>query len=241
MADPRFHVPVLSPGVLRLPGPEGSHAGRSRRLSVGDYVVLFDGRGHEAAGRIVSAARSGVEVEIGSAVFRARPTPALTLAAALPKGPRQDLLVEKCTELGVAAIWPLLTERTIARGSGHKRDKWRRTTTEAAKQSGQCWLPELAEPRRLSEVVGDLGHFECGLAASGAGVGRSITDLAAELSKARSILAFVGPEGGWTDSEMGSLLAAGAQPVSLGPNILRIETAAVALVAVIHALAGGSG
>ncbi len=257
MIAPRFHVEALSPGIVRLADPEARHARGPRRLSGGDMVVLFDGRGHEATGRILSAEPADVEVAIGELVFRARPVPRVTLAVALPKGPRQDMLIEKCTELGAASIQPLITERSIPSASIHRRRKWRRTTIEAAKQSGQCWLPALNEPRKLKEVVGDVPGFGGAIVAAPArpflacGTGLAphperpaegrvvplITSLLNELARAEEILAFVGPEGGWSDAELDMLIAAGALPVSIGPNVLRTETAAIALAAAVHGLA----
>jgi len=238
MPDPRFFVEELSTGTIRLSDAETRHAQSSKRLSVGESVVLFDGRGNQAAGRIVSVALRGTDVAVEPIEHRARLVPTLTLAVALPKGPRQDTLVEKCTELGVAAIWPILTQRTVSQASEHKLVKWRRKTIEAAKQSGQCWLPDLHPPCPLADVLQKASRFELVLAAmTQVGCQHSAPILAqvAQRPAACSILAFVGPEGGWTPQETAALTAAGAQSVSLGPNILRIETAAMAIAALVHA------
>ncbi|MBI4579420.1 MAG: 16S rRNA (uracil(1498)-N(3))-methyltransferase [Planctomycetes bacterium] len=228
---------TVSRPVIGLSEPEARHALASRRLSVGDAVVVFDGRGHEASAAIITAARGHVEVRVDEIRTRPRPLPTLTLAVAMPKGPRQDQLIEKCTELGVAAIQPILTERSVAGVSDHKREKWRRTTIEAAKQSGRCWLPELLRPVPLHEIVGGLSRYDVAVAAMlpDDGGAEPITDWIGRLSGRRSILAFVGPEGGWAPAEAQALLAAGVQPISLGPNVLRIETAAIAVAAIVHA------
>ncbi|HOA76004.1 MAG TPA: RsmE family RNA methyltransferase [Phycisphaerae bacterium] len=225
-----------SPTVM-LSEHESRHARLSRRLSVGDELVLFDGRGRQAAATIAAVSKSVVEARVGPVVEQPRPAPALTLAVAMPKGPRQDVLIEKCTELSVAAIQPLLTERSVAGASDHKRDKWRRTTIEAAKQSGQCWLPDLPAPASLDQYLVDLSRFDLVLAAMLAQQAPStaVTEMLEPIREARTIVAFVGPEGGWSPREADALLAASAVPVSLGPNVLRIETAAIALAALAHA------
>ena len=111
---PRFHVDELASGNVSLPDEEARHALGPRRLSVGDAVTLFDGQGAEAAGRIASRSRRGIDVTIDEIRHSPRPVPALTLAVAPPKGPRQDMLIEKCTELSVAGIVPLLCQRAVA-------------------------------------------------------------------------------------------------------------------------------
>jgi 16S rRNA (uracil1498-N3)-methyltransferase len=223
--------------MIRLCEQEARHARLSRRLSVGDAVELFDGCGGEAGGEIAAASKVVVEVAVHAVTVQPRPRPALTLAVAMPKGPRQDVLIEKCTELGVAAIRPLCTERSVAGASDHRRDKWRRTTIEAAKQSGQCWLPELHAPAGLDELLGVASSFDVVLAAM---VPREnppigLAGMMDVLRGAGSILAFVGPEGGWTPEESRMLTSAQAKSISLGPNVLRIETAAIALAALTHA------
>lgn len=240
MSAPRFHLHTLATGIVRLSAPETRHASRSRRLSVGDELVLFDGAGREAAGRIVSM-RGAVEVEIAHIVERPRPVPLLTLALALPKGPRQDVLVEKATELGVGAIQPLVTDRSIASASVHKQEKWRQTTIEAAKQSRQCWLPGLLPLRPLRDFASGRMPFDRTVVACTSEdlpvAAIPILTLLPELARAGSILAFIGPEGGWTPAEVEHLASIGGQPVSLGPSVLRVETAAIALAAAIHSLA----
>jgi len=244
MALPRFHVPKLksTSGQLELGPNEARHARASRRLSVTDRVMLFDGAGYEATGAIASISPGHLTVGVDEITFRERPRPCLALAVALPKGPRQTMLIEKCTELGVARVRPVVTERSVADASSHRRRKWLQTAIEAAKQSGQCWLPEIDEPRSLPQVVEDLGQYDRTLLAATEALpdGAAAVPVAhriEDLAKADTVLAFVGPEGGWTDGEVARLVAAGAEPISLGANVLRIETAAVALAAVIHAVA----
>lgn len=248
MATPRFHVPGLASGPITLTGEEARHAARARRLAPDDPVCLFDGRGNEAEGRITVVGQNNVIVDLGSARHRPRPTPVLHLAFAPPKGPRQDVLIEKGTELGVAEFIPLRTERGVAEVSAHRARKWQRTATEAAKQSGQAWIPSFNGPVLAGELMGLLAEGTPTLLAVSAGdmaeqaspdgelAPTPIAALAGELARHAFVLGIVGPEGGFTPGELGTLVEAGARPISLGPNTLRIETAALALAAVVHSL-----
>lgn len=262
-------------GRVDLPAAEADHARRARRLSVGDPVVIFNGRGSEGRGTITRCSPAGVEVIVEKLNRRPRPRPALSLAVAMPKGARGDLLIDKCTELGVAGLQPLSTERSVGQVSEHKLDRWRRATIEVAKQSQQAWLPALASIEKLPEFLRRLPRlhpekgpceasaerplFTCSEGHNGiediwrepfdrillaavvptclSSPHALIVDQLAELKFAHHVLAFVGPEGGWTDEETRWILDAGAIPVSLGPNILRIETAAISLAAFFHGLA----
>lgn len=211
--------------------------------------MLFDGQGREAAGVIASATRSGVEVEVQDIALHPRLSPELTLAVALPKGPRQDLLIEKCTELGVATLVPLLTERSVSGTSEHKLERWRRTAIEAAKQSGQAWIPQFEMPESFERSLGRIPAHDQALIAHGldrpgtlfesdTGAAPAQSESPGERRPFPTLLArplvFVGPEGGWAPAELDALLAAGCRPLSLGPNILRIETAAIAVAVLAH-------
>ncbi len=230
--------PPSAAGVLLdLSEQESRHAVGARRLSVGDELTLYDGRGHQAQAAIAAVMRRSVQVRVGEVEFRPRPLPTLTLAVAMPKGPRQDVLIEKCTELGVAALQPLSSERSVAGATEHKLEKWRRATIEAAKQSGQCWLPELRPLKPLDKTLADRAEDSLTVAAMLPRNGPAVTlpQVLAQIQAARSVTAFVGPEGGWSEAESDMLLTAGALALSLGPNVLRIETAAIALAAIVHA------
>lgn len=201
-------------------------------------MAVFDGQGHEAEATIATVGKTAVEIAVGCVRYRTRPLPALTLAFAMPKGPRQDVLIEKCTELGVASLQPLIAERSVCGASDHKRDKWRRATIEAAKQSGQSWLPDLPAPLSFDDGLRLVGNSDLVLAAMvpREGPKHRIFDLGDRLAASSRLLAFVGPEGGWSPEEADKLISHGAIAVSLGPNVLRIETAAIALSAAVHAI-----
>lgn len=241
MSAARFHLNAIVTGRVVLPAQEARHAASTRRLSVNERIMVFDGVGHEAEAVIIAINSRGVEISVGEPCFRHRPRPELTLATALPKGPRQDVLLEKCTELGVAVVQPLRTDRSVVEAAGRKRNRLQRKAIEAAKQSGQCWVPTFAETADLRAVLEWAGAYDLVVAGvteeprpegmlSGAG-------LLAEARRVQRMLALVGPEGGWSPSELEALRVAGVRGMSLGPNVLRVETAAIVFAALAHAAA----
>lgn len=237
MSSIRLYVPDLSPGITLLGTEEAHHAIHVLRVRRGDAVVAFNGTGHEGVGVISAASRDGVEIEVANVALRDFDVSyRLTLAVAMGKVHRQGYLIEKCTELGVAAIWPMIAQRSVARPRDGATDKRRRRAIEAAKQSGRAWIPQIRSPLGFDDVVAERGSFELALIADTA---ESSTPLSPVISRApvdSKILALVGPEGGWTDQECAHAVDAGFLPVSLAPTTLRTETAAVAVCAVIAML-----
>lgn len=157
-----------------------------------------------------------------------------TLAVAMPKGQRAGYLIEKCTELGVAAIWPLLAERSVARPGSDSHRKWCRRAVEAAKQSQRAWVPTIAPPQSFGDTVARVGNFEDACLADTTKSAMSFRAFLATQSS--SVLVWIGPEGGWTSTERAQAMEAGAVPIRLGPTILRAETAAVAACAAVAIL-----
>ena len=222
MAD-RFFCPDLpTVGSLTLEGDEAHHLARVRRIGPGTAVELFDGRGLAVRAEIRVLGRGRVELEVlpGSIPDRA-PACALTLATAVPKGDRFDWLVEKATELGVARLVPIVTERSVVDPRAAKLDRLRRAIVEASKQSGRARLMELGPPTPWRDLVRDDPTPVRLLAHPG---GMSRRDTPADVP--RAILA-IGPEGGFTDEEVATALEAGWRSIDLGPTVLRVETAAL--------------
>ncbi len=225
----RFFVttpPALGRAVLA--GDEARHLARVLRAKPGDMVTLFDGQGMAWPARVTTIGRSEVELEAGEPVVEPQHAgPILTLAVALPKGERQKWLVEKLTELGVARLVPLVTERGVAEATPAAIDRLKRGVIEACKQCGRNRLLEISEPTTVSGVVAAKPAHAIGLVAdpTGGPLPRTAWQTASE------VLALIGPEGGFTDAECTTALTVGFQAVSLGHHILRVETAAVALAA----------
>jgi len=236
----RFYCATLGVGLNNLAVEEAHHAAVTLRLQREDGVTLFDGCGHEGQGVVEQIDRRTVGVRV--ATIQTRPFDAvyrITLAVAMAKAHRQGYLIEKCTELGVAAIWPILAERSVARPGEAAVDKWSRRAIEAAKQSGRSWVPVIAKPRTLEEAVSLSGEFAAAAFTEPDEKGIPFRSFLSTCPADGRILVFVGPEGGWTDSEREFTRRRGVQSVRLAPAILRVETAAIAACAAVSMISIG--
>jgi len=220
----RFHVNCdLGPGLIDLDGPEAHHLATVCRLRPGDRVCLFNGDGREYPALVEQVERRSVALRVLSVESPSRELPfRLEVAAALPKGDRAQVLVEKLTELGVTAFIPLRTSRSIVQPRETRLDRLQRHVIEASKQCGRNVLmvieplTEWADYSRGERPARKLLAHPGGEEIRGAGGDGDIT-------------VAVGPEGGFTDEEVSLALGAGWRVVGLGPRILRVETAAVGL------------
>ncbi|MFM1997657.1 MAG: Ribosomal small subunit methyltransferase [Planctomycetota bacterium] len=226
----RFHVTTPpAAGRAFLEGDEARHLAKVLRGRVGDEVTLFDGRGLEWPARIAAIDRDRVALETGDP-RPAEPLPArrVAIGAALPKGDRQKWMVEKLTELGATTLVPLETTRGVAEATAGARARLERVVIEACKQCGRNTLLEIAEPRSLDRL---LAEVPAGTRLLVAHPGGAPIDADGPLATTADVLALVGPEGGFTAAELAAADAAGATRVGLGPHVLRVETAAIALAA----------
>lgn len=223
----RYFTPTpIAADAITLDGAEAHHLLHVLRACAGMGVVLFDGSGCEFDAEVTKCGRATVELAVRErrSVDRELAQP-FTLGVPLPKGDRQRWIVEKAVELGVTRLVPLVTERSVATGErgGEKLDRY---VIEASKQCGRNRLMEIASPMAWGEW----------LAAAPAEARRIVADPTGDALHARDevsgqpTFAAVGPEGGLSESEVAAARAAQWQVVTLGPRILRIETAAIALV-----------
>jgi 16S rRNA (uracil1498-N3)-methyltransferase len=236
----RFFTEDISAPSVTLAGEEALHAVRVLRLHAGAEVELFDGQGGLATGRIVETGRRQVVVEIERRSSTPRPRPIVHLGFAAPKGRRLDWLLEKAAELGAASLQAVIFQRSVAGGgefSDAKRRRWFEHCLAAAKQCGLDWLPEMRPPVPLADFLVHRGGELCILGQAGPDAARLIDVLARRKDK-QAIRLLVGPEGGLTDPELAAVSGEGFLPVRLGRTTLRIETAAVALLAAIIAACG---
>ena len=222
----RFYCPKpLVDGFATLEGDEARHLIRVRRVAVGESVELFDGRGVAYRAEVRSLGRDRVELEISGPTGSNRVAScSLTLATAVPKGDRFDWLVEKATELGVARLIPLVTERSVVDPRSSKIDRLRRVIVEASKQCRRDRLMELEAPTAWDSLVRSAREPTRLVAHPG---GRGIASAGLRPGVESAILA-IGPEGGFTVGEVDRAVGAGWTAVGLGSTILRIETAALA-------------
>jgi 16S rRNA (uracil1498-N3)-methyltransferase len=231
---PRLHVePILSEGLsLTLDGPQANYLAAVMRLGPGDRVKLFDDRSGEWLAEIVEAGRKRVTLAVGARLREREAVPDLWLLFAPIKRGRIDWLVEKATELGVARLVPGVTRRTIV--DRVNVDRLRAHAIEAAEQCERTALPELAEPVKLAALLRDWPAERALYFADEAG-GEPLGRLAAPGPAA----ILTGPEGGFTGEERAAVRALPqARPVSLGPRILRADTAALAAISLWMAAAG---
>ena len=214
-------------GRAVLAGDEARHLARVMRCAVGDEVVVFDGSGTSWRARVAAIGRDEVALEIGSVSGGdGRSRVPLTVAVALPKGERQKWLVEKLTELGVERLVPLITVRGVAEATPAACERLARGVIEACKQCGRDGLMQIGAARGVADLARALAGDALLMVAD-----RDGEPLDAAAVGERPVVAFVGPEGGFTAEELAAVEAAGGRRVSLGPHVLRVETAAIALAA----------
>jgi 16S rRNA (uracil1498-N3)-methyltransferase len=233
---PRFHCPTpLATGlVLSLPAGAARHV-QVLRLQPGDVITLFNGEGGEFDASVIRMGRSDVEVEVGAhhAVER-EAARAIHLLAGITANERMDWLVEKATELGVASITPLVAERSVLKLKGERAEKklahWQGVAVAAAEQCGRNRVPTVHPAVTLNEWLKKAPPGERWVLSLSEGT-RHLAQMHAQQPTV-SITVLSGPEGGLSPTEEAAALAAGFAPVTLGPRVLRAETAPLAVLAV---------
>ncbi len=238
----RIHVDLpLSPDqVMKLPAQAGEHVARVLRLGPGDALTLFNGDGSDYPATIVSVGKRETEVRVKASVPVGNESPlVLTLAQAVARGEKMDLIVQKATELGVARIVPLLTERSEVKLDPTRAEKrllhWRSVAASACEQSGRARLPRIEPIQPLAGWLASLADctaLRLALLPDGRARLRTLAFGAA------GGLLVVGPEGGLGERDVAALDAAGFEGLQLGPRVLRTETAGLAALAALQALHG---
>jgi 16S rRNA (uracil1498-N3)-methyltransferase len=232
---------ALAPGTtVTLPATVAGHLLRVLRLGMGDACVLFNGDGRDYDARIAGAGKRDASVEVLSARELANESPLrIVLLQALARGEKMDWIVQKATELGVAGLVPVASERGEVKLDGERADKrtahWRSVAIAACEQSGRARVPDIAAPQPLAKALGALPPQAC----------RLVLDLEAETSIAtlqlgarKDVVAAIGPEGGWSAGDLALLRGAGFAGLRLGPRVLRTETAGLAAIAALQARFG---
>ena len=236
LSTPRFRIAseeIQSETVL-LDEKESRHALVVLRLKAGDAVRLFDGKGAVRSGVVLGQESGRLRVMPDKNVFsEAAPQWRVTLAPSLIKPERMDLLFEKACELGVYAIAPFVSERSVVRLSEERREaklrRWRKIVSESCKQCGLSTLPVVHPIRRFEDLAAESRDHDLVLIPTLAAVGRSLSQVLEGRPRLRSILVFVGPEGDFTAGEVEAAVSNGAEAVHLGPLVMRSETAALYL------------
>lgn len=251
MPDFRVHCqpPEREPSAILLSPEESRHLVAANRARTGDTVVAFDGRGNEWICELTDDSRDGARLTVR---FRqqAHPLPyEITLGQALPKGQFMDAIIRKATELGAARVVPLESERTIVHLDGERterrQEKWQAAAIEAAKQCGNPFVPEILPLQAAAAFMEASQGYDLKLIASlqpGARSLKAVLEAFAETNgrPPRRVLWLVGPEGDFTPAEMSRSKSTGFEPITLGPLVLRCETAAVYALSVLsYELQGG--
>ena len=232
----------LKPGQLKFEGPEFHHMVRVTRHQTGDVVRLFDGVGHEADAEIATISRNAAALNVREIEFiPPDPDPQLVLAVPIPKVNRAGWLIEKAVELGVSKLIPLSTVRSVVDPRDSKIETFRSSVVAACKQCGRSRLMEISSPVKFGDLVKSQFPKQLTMVAHPGGVPLSEVFIRASLKQSldrnqassadttsvTSVLVVIGPEGGLTAEEVTQAVDGGAQLVSLGPLILRMETAAL--------------
>lgn len=242
----RFHLPPeqCQAGEILLAGREAHHGLRVLRLGRGDRVMVFDGIGHEYECEVIESKQPSIRLQVKQETFHPQAPCRLTLWQAIPKGKLMDAIVQKATELGVSRIVPLVSERVIMRldseSAAQKVAHWRLITIEAAKQCGSPWLPQIDSPITPADFLLRHEQFDLSLIASlhpghqhprgcltafrdqhGPACATGGVDVDVDVG------VWIGPEGDFSAAEVDAVVAAGAKPITLGRQVLRVETAAV--------------
>ena len=234
----RFYVAPedWNPDTLSLREAEAHHARDVLRMKRGDRAVVFNGRGCEITAEIVDLAKKEIRLrklhESETPPLRCR----INLGQAIPKGKNMDLIVQKAVEIGAAEIAPLISERTIVdldkKEAEQKREKWQQIAIEAAKQCGQNWLPRISAPQKLKSFFANAANVDLRLIGSlqpdAVHLKKILGDYVEQhRDRPKSVLMLVGPEGDFTPAELALAKSNGCLPITLGPIILRVETAAI--------------
>jgi 16S rRNA (uracil1498-N3)-methyltransferase len=236
----RFYISPnnWNPGAVTLAGPEAHHARDVLRMRAGEKLVLFNGQGREITAEILDL--GGDEIRLRK--LHEAETPPLqcriVLGQAIPKGRNMELIVQKAVEIGAAEIAPIVSDRTIVQvdseSTALKQTKWQQIAIEAAKQCGQNWLPRVHTPRKLAELfsLASEESFDLRLIGSLQPDAQHLKKVLANYlsehqHRPRTVLMLIGPEGDFTPAELSLARRYGCQPITLGPIILRVETAAI--------------
>jgi 16S rRNA (uracil1498-N3)-methyltransferase len=233
----RFFIDApLSLGQHELPEAQAHYIGRVLRHAVGDAVQLFDGSGQEFLGKLIEVGKKSVRVELREQFIGQAESPLqVHLGQGLSRGERMDWAIQKATELGVAQITPIVSERCEVRLKDERADKrlahWRQVAISACEQCGRSVLPIIHAPLTLAE-------WQAGVQAELKLVLHPVAAPLTSHTKPQTLAFLIGPEGGLTDAEVEQAKAAGFHAARLGPRVLRTETAPVVALAVAQQLWG---
>ena len=241
---PQFFIDTeLAQGKdVTVRGGDARHIMNVLRLAVGDWLVLSDGSGTSFHAHITEAHAGRVRATVGEAVAARRAPSSVTLAHAIIKHDRTEFVIQKAVELGIANVAPFVSERTIPRlgkVDNRRLKRWQRIALEAAKQSGLPFKPTVHPPASFETLCNTFSSYDAVLLFWEGERAQALSKLASNIKPGTRMCVIVGPEGGFTSAEVEAAQTAGALTVSLGPQILRVETACVVAAALVQYEMGG--
>jgi 16S rRNA (uracil1498-N3)-methyltransferase len=241
----RFYLPPeqCQDAILSLADREAHHALRVLRVRRGERVTVLDGAGHQFLCDVQDTGRDEVKLAVVEEHIQPALPSQITLLQSVPKGKIMESIIQKATELGASRIVPVLAERVVAhlddKDGAHKAEKWRAVALEAIKQCGAAWLPRIELPRTPSQFLARKDSFELPLIASLESGSRPAREYfhAFQAKHGRmpgTVCVWVGPEGDFAPAETEAIKAQGALPITLGPLVLRVETAATYCLSILN-------
>jgi 16S rRNA (uracil1498-N3)-methyltransferase len=236
MARRRFFVEHVHSGHAEIEGEEARHLTQVLRVEAGQKYEISDNQDVYLA-EVKLARKQQVVFRVLEKLPGLEPAVPVALYVALIKFERLEVILEKATELGAGSIHLVQTDRSekgLERAAEKRFARWRRIILESSQQSRRSRLPELLAPVRLREALAADAAYRLWLDEERNG--GSMLNAASDATTADSVAMLIGPEGGWTPSERGAAISSGWKPVSLGPNVLRTETAAIAALAALNAI-----
>lgn len=225
-------------GLITVTGEDVNHIKNVLRLANGDMLEISDGAGNDYSVVIEKLEKDRIISVIKEvSQNRTEPPVEVILYQGIPKSDKMDLIIQKCVELGVGRVVPVITERTVVRFDGSrdvsaKTARWQKISLEASKQCGRGRIPIVAEPVRFGKALEEARGCELSIIPYEKESTRGLAGCLA-MGKYRSVAVFTGPEGGFTEDEIRKAELSGAIPVSLGPRILRTETAGLAVLSIL--------
>ena len=236
----RFYLPPenCKGDELFLTGSEAHHALHVLCVRRGQSITVLDGVGHEFLCDVQQSDRDKIRLCVKERKTAASPPCRVTLLQAVPKGKLFEAIIQKATELGVTRIVPLLSERVVVHLNRNeavrKAAKWQLVAVEAIKQCGATWLPLVETPMTPEQFLTRKEHFDLALVGSLQPDAKHPREYLRQVSRANSAAVWIGPEGDFTSAELGAIRASGAHSITLGPLVLRTETAAIYCLSVLN-------
>lgn len=221
-----------------IKGDDVRHITRSLRLNIEDEISVADGKGTKYLAELIEFNEDFVKAKILEKFkVEVEPKTKVTLVQGLPKSKKMDLIVQKCTEVGIQEIVPVDTKRTIVnlkpKKAQRRQERWQKIAEEAAKQSQRAKIPEVKELSKFNEIIDTFDEYDLVLIPWEDEDSQGLKEVLLSNSNAEKIMIIIGPEGGLSAEEVVQVKAAGAKSVTLGPRILRTETAGIATLSMV--------